>query len=191
MTFGLCNAPATFQTFMNDIFEDLLDQGHVVFTLMISSSFMIPFSTLRDLTHTVLQRLGKFDLYLKPEKCSFDKTSIEYLGVIIADGQVRMDPAKVAGITQWPVPTNGQRTQAFLGSATFYRRFYCKLLCHCTPSLRLNLERHCLSNGPLHIKLRLPTLISQFYPSPCPCLPDHTQPFSSSRTPVISPLALF
>src|SRR6266404_359525 len=33
MTFGLCNAPATFQTFMNDIFEDLLDQGHVVIYL--------------------------------------------------------------------------------------------------------------------------------------------------------------
>jgi len=53
----------------------------------------------------------------------FDKTSIEYLGVIIADGQVRMDPAKVAGITQWPVPTTVKKPRPFSASANFYRRF--------------------------------------------------------------------
>jgi len=64
MTFGLCNAPATFQTFMNDIFEDLLDQGHVLFTLMISSSFMIPFSP-SVTSHTLFYSvLASFDLYL-------------------------------------------------------------------------------------------------------------------------------
>jgi len=73
MTFGLCNAPATFQTFMNDIFEDLLDQGHVVIYLDDILIFHDSLLTLRDLTHAVLQRLGKFDLYLKPEKCSLIK----------------------------------------------------------------------------------------------------------------------
>src|SRR6266436_4141703 len=61
MTFGLCNAPATFQTFMNDIFEDLLDQGHVVIYLDDILIFHDSLLTLRDLTHAVLQRLGKFD----------------------------------------------------------------------------------------------------------------------------------
>ncbi len=83
MPFGLCNAPATFQTFMNDIFEDLLDQGHVVIYLDDILIFHDSLLTLCNLTHAVLQCLGKFDLYLKPEKCSFDKTSIEYLGVIL------------------------------------------------------------------------------------------------------------
>ncbi len=120
MTFGLCNALATFQTFMNDIFEDLLDQGHVVIYLDDILIFHDSLLTHHNLTHTVLQCFGKFDLYLKPGKCSFDKTSIEYLGVIIANGQVHMDPAKVAGITQWPVPTTVKETQAFLGFCNFY-----------------------------------------------------------------------
>ncbi len=103
VTFGLCNAPATFQTFINDIFKDLLNHGHVVIYLDDILIFHDSLATLHDLTHTVLQHLGKFDLYLKPEKCSFDKTSIEYLGIIITDGQVCMDPAKVVGITWWKI----------------------------------------------------------------------------------------
>jgi hypothetical protein len=102
MTFGLCNAPATFQTFMNKIFEDLIDGGHVVIYLDDILIFLDNLDQLDQLTHEVLSRLEKFDLYLKPEKCVFAQTSIEYLGIIIAKGQVRMDPTKLAGITNWP-----------------------------------------------------------------------------------------
>src|SRR6266571_1052847 len=78
---------------------------------------------LDKLTHEVLSRLEKHDLYLKPEKCSFIQTSIEYLGVILSEGQVWMDPAKIAGIVNWPVPRTVKQVQAFLGFCNFYRRF--------------------------------------------------------------------
>jgi Reverse transcriptase (RNA-dependent DNA polymerase)/Aspartyl protease len=104
MTFGLCNAPATFQTFMNSIFSDLLDQGHLVIYLDDILVFYDSLASLHDLTHEILARLQKYDLYLKPEKCSFDQLSIEYLGVIISHGHVKMDPVKVSGITKWPTP---------------------------------------------------------------------------------------
>jgi hypothetical protein len=121
MTFGLCNAPATFQTFMNKIFEDLIDGGHVVVYLDDILIFSDNLDQLDQLTHEVLSRLERFDLYLKPEKCVFTQTSIEYLGIIIANGQVRMDPTKLAGITSWPTPRTVKQVQAFLGFCNFYR----------------------------------------------------------------------
>ena len=99
MTFDLCNTPATFQTFMNNIFEDMIDAGQVIVYLDDILKFSEDLMTLNDLSSKVLKHLEKFDLYLKPEKCSFAQTSIEYLGIIISEGQIRMDPAKVKGIT--------------------------------------------------------------------------------------------
>src|SRR5882762_9164158 len=157
MTFGLCNAPATFQTFMNDIFEDLLDQGHVVIYL---DDILIFHDSLLTL------------LYLTPEKCSFDKTSIEYLGVIIADGQVRMDPAKVAGITQWPVPTTVKETQAFLGFCNFYRRFIANYSAIARPLFDLTLKDTAFQWTPAH-QAAFAALISQFTQAPVLALPDH------------------
>jgi len=46
--------------------------------------------------------LAKYNLYLKLEKCSFDQLSIDYLSVIISYDQVKMDPAKLSSITNWP-----------------------------------------------------------------------------------------
>jgi hypothetical protein len=102
MTFGLCNAPATFQSFMNNIFTNLIDASHLVVYLDDILLFHLTLPELHKLTHEVLSRLATYDLYLKPEKCSFDQTSIEYLGVIISEGRVKMDPNKVSGITKWP-----------------------------------------------------------------------------------------
>jgi len=102
MTFGLCNAPATFQTFMNTVFADLIDGGHVIIYLDDILIFAEDPDLLDNLTHTVLARLLQHDLYLKPEKCVFAQTTIEYLGIIISEGQIAMDPAKVTGITDWP-----------------------------------------------------------------------------------------
>jgi hypothetical protein len=56
-------------------------------------------------TLQVLQRMEENDLYLKPEKCTFDSEQIEYLGLIITPGKIEMDPTKLAGIREWPTPT--------------------------------------------------------------------------------------
>ena len=98
MTFGLCNAPTTFQTFMNQIFENLLDTGQVVIYLDDILIFTHTLDQLNRLTRKVLERLECHDLFLKPKKCFLDQKSIEYLRVIISEGQVKMDQAKVHGI---------------------------------------------------------------------------------------------
>ena len=48
---------------------------------------------------------------------------MEYLGVTVSHDSVKMDPIKVAGVTEWPVLTNKKEVQSFLGFTNFYRRF--------------------------------------------------------------------
>jgi hypothetical protein len=71
----------------------------------------------------VLQRLCEHRLFLCLEKCEFEKSTIEYLGVIISHNHVEMDPVKVAGVASWPEPENKKDVQQFLGFTNFYRRF--------------------------------------------------------------------
>ena len=71
----------------------------------------------------VLERLRENHLHAKPEKCSFDTDTVEYLGVIISPKGVSMDPEKVKAITSWPTPKSVKELQSFLGFANFYRRF--------------------------------------------------------------------
>jgi len=54
----------------------------------------------------ILKKLRNNDLYLWPEKCRFHQKEVDYLGVIVEKGHVKMDPVKVQGITDWPTPTN-------------------------------------------------------------------------------------
>ena len=69
------------------------------------------------------QKLKNNDLFLKLEKCQFHKDEVEYLGVIIGKGQVKMDPVKVQGITDWPVPTNLHELRSFLDFENYYKDF--------------------------------------------------------------------
>ncbi len=71
----------------------------------------------------VLQRLRENKLFLKAEKCEFEVLETEYLGVIISENSVRMDPVKIAGIAEWPTPTKKRELQSFLGFTNFYRKF--------------------------------------------------------------------
>jgi len=71
----------------------------------------------------ILQVLQKNKLFLRPEKCEFCKEQIGYLGLVISENEVSMDPIKVAGVREWPTPENKTDVQVFLGFVNFYRRF--------------------------------------------------------------------
>ena len=123
MNFGLCNAPATFQTFMDEQFKDLVGTGHVVVYLDDVLIFADNEAELEELTHKVLQWFLDLDLFLRPEKCTFNRTSVEYLGIIISEGELRIDPVKLEAVRKWPQPKTGKDIQKFLGFCNFYRRF--------------------------------------------------------------------
>jgi hypothetical protein len=123
MGFGMMNSPAMFQSLMNSVFADLITIGVVAVYM---DDILIYTPTLvehRKIVREVLQRLQDHDLYLKPEKCEFEKKEIEYLGMIICPGEVCMDPGKVSAVRDWPTPTTLRDVRAFIGFSNFYRRF--------------------------------------------------------------------
>ncbi len=71
----------------------------------------------------VLQRLLENRSFAKVEKCEFHARSIPFLGFILSPEGIRMNPAKVEAVADWPIPENRRAVQRFLGFANFYRRF--------------------------------------------------------------------
>jgi hypothetical protein len=137
MFFGLTNSPATFQTMMNDMFTDMISEGMVVVYLDDILIFTKDLEEHRRITRWVLRRLAEHQLYLRPEKCEFEKTRIVYLGLIISENRVEMDPVKVAGVADWPEPCNKREAQSFLGFANFYCQFIKDFSHHARPLFNL------------------------------------------------------
>jgi len=123
MFFGMTNSPATFQTMMNNIFQNLIAEGIVVVYLDNILIFTKTKEKHAQAVRWVLQVLKENKLFLRPEKCEFYKQQIEYLGLVILENEVSMDPVKVAGVREWPTPENKMDVQAFLGFVNFYWRF--------------------------------------------------------------------
>jgi hypothetical protein len=127
MPFRLTNAPADFQRFINDILRPFLD----VFATAYLDDILIYSESLLEHRHhvkQVLDSLNKAGLYLKTEKCLFYQSHVKYLGLIISDAGVEMDPGKIEAVMKWPVPSKLKEVQGFLGFANFYCRFICDYL---------------------------------------------------------------
>ena len=71
----------------------------------------------------MLDKLAKHDLFLKPKKCLFEQCRMEFLGVVLENGTIQMDPAKVKGVEGWPQPKTVWDVRDFLGFTGFYRYF--------------------------------------------------------------------
>jgi hypothetical protein len=123
INFGLTNSPATFQTMMNEIFQDLITEGVVSIYLDDILIFTNSMEEHRRITRLVLYCMCKHKLYLQPEKCKFEQTRTEYLSVIILHNKVEMDPVKIAGVADWPTPSHKKEVQSFIGFVNFYRCF--------------------------------------------------------------------
>ncbi len=122
MPFGLANSPSTFQSFINDVFRDMLNR----FVIVYINDILVYSKTLEEHIHqvrSVLRRLIKHQLYAKLEKCEFHTTSVAFLGYIISPEGIAMDENKVNAVINWPCPKNLNELQRFLGFANFYRRF--------------------------------------------------------------------
>ena len=83
MFFSLTNSPATFQTMMNDIFKDLIDEGYVAVYIDDILVYTHTIEHHREVVTRVLDVLRKYWLYLKVEKCTFECTMVEYLGLVL------------------------------------------------------------------------------------------------------------
>src|SRR5882724_4563692 len=124
MFFGLTNSPVTFRMMMNNIFRELIDKGVVVIYM---DDILIFGGQTKEEHHTIVVRvldiLCRHRLYLKAEKCTFRQSMVEYLGLILSEGRVEMDPVKVAGVRDWLTPRNVTKVQSFIGFVNFYWQF--------------------------------------------------------------------
>jgi hypothetical protein len=122
MPFGLCNAPATFQALMNEVLWPFLRRFVLVFfddILIYSSSWADHLRHVR----AVLAMLQQHQLFVKKSKCAFAVPSVAYLGHVISEAGVAMDPAKVEAVRDWPQPRSARAVRGFLGLAGYYRKF--------------------------------------------------------------------
>ncbi|KAJ9522386.1 hypothetical protein QJQ45_008324 [Haematococcus lacustris] len=71
----------------------------------------------------VLDLLRKHKLYAKLSKCEFGMDQTSFLGHIVSASGIACDPAKVAAVQSWPIPTTVHDVRSFLGLANYYRRF--------------------------------------------------------------------
>ncbi|KAJ1582484.1 hypothetical protein NDA11_004644 [Ustilago hordei] len=122
MPFGLANAPAHFQSFINDIFRDIIG----IYVVVYLDDFLIFSDTeeahVKHVTE-VLTCLRSNRLFAKLSKCEFHTKTVKFLGYIIKPTGIEMDPEKVCTVKEWPMPESIHDIQRFLGFANFYRRF--------------------------------------------------------------------
>ena len=119
MLFGLTNAPAAFQQFMNNIFSYFLDVCIMIYLndILIYSNNM---SKYHWYVKEVLKHLYKAGLYAKAEKCKFHSELVEYLEYILSPSGLIMSDNKVKIIQDWQKPKNVKNIQSFLDFANFY-----------------------------------------------------------------------
>ena len=122
MPFGLKNAPAVFQSFINSVLRPFLEKSVILYLddiLIYSNSIEEHHATVRE----VLKALIANNLFAKLSKCEFDKDQVEFLGHIISGSGVSTDPKKIESILEWPIPTCVKDVQRFMGLCNYYRRF--------------------------------------------------------------------
>jgi hypothetical protein len=123
LNFGLVNAPSTWMAYLNDVLREHIDQTAVFFydDILVFTNGDLDQHT-KDVK-AILQKLLDAELYIKAEKCEFDKTEVDFLGIRIGRNGVSMDNEKIKAIIEWPTPKSQHDIQVFLGFANYHRAF--------------------------------------------------------------------
>ncbi|GJU71163.1 putative reverse transcriptase domain-containing protein [Tanacetum coccineum] len=122
MPFGLTNALAIFMDLMNRVCKPYLDKFVIVFI----DDILIYSKTKED--HKVhlrlmLELLTKEKLYAKFSKCEFWLQEVHFLGHVVNQSGIHVDPSKIEAVKNWKAPTTPSEVRSFLGLAGYYRRF--------------------------------------------------------------------
>jgi hypothetical protein len=122
MPFGLKNSPTTFMRMMDDILWPFTNSFVVVYLddiLIFNKNWVEHLQHIQQVLHTLRQH----KLYANLEKCSFDMNRVQYLGYIVDEHGVHVDPAKIQVIVTGQPRPHSLSFKSFLGLANFYRRF--------------------------------------------------------------------
>ncbi|KAJ9512180.1 hypothetical protein QJQ45_012663 [Haematococcus lacustris] len=180
LCFGLTNAPATFQRVMNNVFRPLINKSVLVYIddiLVMSNTAEEHVRHLKE----VLELMRQHKLYAKRSKCEFNKTELAFLGHIVGEHGIAVDPAKVKVVREWHVPRNLKDLQAFLGLANYFRRFIPNFSAIAAPLTDLTSKTAAAQFdwqkfGGAHLKA-FNGLKDALCSAPVLALPDFTKPF--------------
>lgn len=141
LSMGLTNAPAIFQSVVNNIFRPYLGKFVVVYLDDICVFSKTSEEHMKHL-RLVLDKLKEYKLTVAWHKCHFFQQELLFLGHIITADGVRADPAKVEAVAKYPRPKDPHELRSFLGMANFFRRYISKFAVIAEPLTRL-LKKEC------------------------------------------------
>ena len=122
MSFGLVNAPSSFERLMENVLRGL----QWVECLLYMDDIIVPSKSVEEgvsrLEH-ILQRLRQANLKCKPSKCILFQKKVKFLGHMVSECGVSTDPDKIASVKDWSQPHNSKDVKSFLGLCSYYRRF--------------------------------------------------------------------
>ncbi|CAI7733474.1 unnamed protein product [Closterium sp. NIES-53] len=107
---------------MNDVFREAIGQ----FVLVYLDDILVYSKTEEEHTQHlkwVLGKLREHKFFAWLWKCHFYKRELEYLGHLVGNDGLKVDPKKLAAVQQWPVPQDVGQVRSFLGLANYFRRF--------------------------------------------------------------------
>ena len=175
LPFGLTNAPATFQSAMNDVLRPLLNKCALVYLddiMVYSKTEEEHYEHLRQ----VLQLLEKNNLYANKEKCQLYQEEVKFLGHIVSKDGLKVDPRKTEVICNWPEPRDVPEVRSFLGLSNYFRRFikdYARIVSPLTDLLQYKTHFHFGDSQKQAFQRIKDALVSP----PVLALPDFDKPF--------------
>ena len=123
MPFGLSNAPATFQGYVNKILAEKLD----IFVIVYLDNILIytedPGQPHVEAVRWILDQLRKYLLFANLRKCRFHQDEVCFLGYVVSSKGISMEAERIEVVRKWPEPKSIRDIQVFLGFANFYRQF--------------------------------------------------------------------
>jgi hypothetical protein len=127
MSFGLRNAPGTFVRTMNRLFRGIQNKYPGEIQIYMDDILIATEKDTerhRQIVREVLEVMRKESLFLKVSKCEFERTKVDYLGLILDEETIRPDPNKVAGLKDWPRKLKSVReVRSTLGLLNYHRAF--------------------------------------------------------------------
>jgi Reverse transcriptase (RNA-dependent DNA polymerase) len=125
--FGLSNAPPIFQSVMNDVLREYLNDWCIVYLDDVLIHSLTPEEHLEHI-ELVFKTVREHKLYGKLSKCIFMRKELDYLDHVVSGEGISVNPSKIEEVKDWATPQDLKHLQSFLGLCNYYRRFFEKLL---------------------------------------------------------------
>lgn len=175
MPFGLHNSPATWQRLIDKVLGPELEPFVFVYLddiIVVTSTFEEHCQILKE----VLDRLSKANLRLSLEKCQLCRSELKYLGYVVNEHGILVDPEKVSAILNLPTPTNVSGVRRLVGMASWYRRFI-RNFASVTAPLTALLRKSAKFNWSNECEFAFSTIKNALVSAPILSCPDFELPF--------------